>query len=53
MNMLGKIMDTVLARRIQHITEIYELLLYMYIGGRKNLLYEHAIYLLTEKVYKA
>ena len=53
MNTLGKIMDIVLAKQIQHITEIYKLLLHIHIGRRKNLLYKHAIYLLTEKVYKA
>ena len=48
MNTLGKIMDTVLARRIQHITETSELLLYTHIGSRKNLLCKHAIHLLVE-----
>lgn len=53
MNTLGKIMDIVLVRRIQYITETYELLLYIHIGGRKNLSCEHTIHLLMEKVYKA
>lgn len=53
MNTLGKIMDTVLARRIQHITETCELLPHTHMGGRKNLSCEHAIHLLMEKVHKA
>jgi hypothetical protein len=53
MNTLGKIMDTVLARRIQHISETCELLPHTHMGGRKNLSCEHAIHLLMEKVYKA
>jgi retron-type reverse transcriptase len=52
MNTLGKIMDTVLARQIQHITETCELLPHTHMGGRKNLSCEHAIHLLIEKVYK-
>jgi hypothetical protein len=51
-NTLGKIIDTVLAKRIQHITETHELLPHTYIGGRKDLLCEHTIHLFTEKVYK-
>lgn len=52
MNILGKIIDTILTRRIQYIMETCELLPYTYIGGRKNLSYEYTIYLLIEKVYK-
>jgi exonuclease III/ribonuclease HI len=52
-NTLGKVMDTVLARRIQHITETLELLPPTHIGGRKNLSCEHAIHLLMEKVHTA
>jgi hypothetical protein len=52
-NTLGKIIDIVLAKRIQHITKTSELLLHTHIGGRKNLSCEHAIHLLIEKVYTA
>lgn len=51
MNTLGKIMDTVLARRIQYLTETYDMLSVTYTGGRKNLSCEHAIHLLMEKVH--
>lgn len=53
MNILGKVMDTVLARRIQHILETFNLLLQTHMGGRKNLSCEHAIHLLTEKAHEA
>jgi hypothetical protein len=53
MNTLGKIMDTVLARRIQHLTETHEMLPATHMGGRKNLSCEHAIHLLLEKAHTA
>jgi hypothetical protein len=51
MNTLGKILDLVLAQRIQYLAEKYQLLLGTHVGGRKASSCEHGIHLLMEKVH--
>ena len=51
MNTLGKIMDSILAKRIAYIAEQYQLLPHTHCGGRKARSTEHAIHLLVEKIY--
>jgi hypothetical protein len=53
MNTMGKILDTVLARRIQYYAERYHMLPQTHTGGRKQSSCEHAIHLLLEKVHSA
>jgi len=53
MNTLGKVLDTVLARRIQFWAESRKLFPETHIGGRKALSCEHGIHLLLEKVTAA
>ena len=53
MNTLGKVLVTVLARRIQYIAESQQLLPTTHIGGRKVASCEHGIHLLLEKVFAA
>ena len=53
MNTLGKVLDTVLARRIQYLAESQHLLPTTHVGGRKAASCEHGIHLLFEKVFAA
>jgi ribonuclease HI len=53
MNTIGKILDTVLARRIQYYAERHHMLPTTHTGGRKQSSCEHAIHLLLEKVHSA
>ena len=53
MNTMGKILDTVLARRIQYYAERYHMLPTTHTGGRKQSSCEHAVHLLLEKVHSA
>lgn len=53
MNTLGKVLDTVLARRIQYAAEVQHLLPATHVGGRKAASCEHGIHLLFEKVFAA
>ena len=51
LNIVGKVMDKVLAKRMLFIADAYSLLLRTYIGRRVAAGYKHAIYLLLEKIY--
>jgi len=51
LNIIGKVMDKVLIKRILFIADAYGLLLRTYIGGRVAAGYKHAIYLLLKKIY--
>ena len=53
MNTLGKILDTVMARRIQYMAEKHSMLPHTHTGGRKLVSCEHAIHLVLEKVHTA
>jgi exonuclease III len=53
MNTIGKVLDTVLARRIQYYAERHKMLPTTHTGGRKQSSCEHAIHLLIEKVHTA
>lgn len=51
MNTFGKILDTILARRIQEYAERHSLLPQTHTGGRKQSSCEHGIHLLMEKIH--
>ena len=53
MNTVGKLMDSVLARRITFLAEQYGLLPRTHTGGRKGSSTEHAVHLLMEKIWAA
>ena len=53
LNTIGKIMDAVLARRLSYLVEAHHVLPDTHIGGRKLRSTEHALHLITEKIYKA
>lgn len=53
MNTIGKVLDSIIARRLQYYAEQYHLLPRNHTGGRKSTSSEHALHLLTEKVHKA
>jgi hypothetical protein len=53
MNTLGKLLDTVLAKRIQYLAEQYQLIPKTHVGGRKASSCEHGIHLLLEKIHAA
>ena len=53
MNTIGKIFDSILARRLQYYAEHYHLLPRNHTGGRKATLSEHALHMLIEKVHAA
>ena len=53
MNTLGKILDTIMAKRIQYIAEKHIMLPQTHTGGRKLTSCEHAIHLVLEKVNTA
>ena len=51
LNIVGKVIDKVLIKRLLFIADAYGLLLRTYIGGRAATSCEHAVYLLLEKIY--
>ena len=51
LNIVGKIMDKVLIKRILFIADAYSLLLRTYTGKRVVTGYKYAVYLLLEKIY--
>jgi ribonuclease HI/exonuclease III len=53
MNTIGKIFDSILARRLQYYAEQYHLLPRNHTGGRKATSSEHALHMLIEKVHAA
>ncbi|KAL3418443.1 zinc knuckle [Phlyctema vagabunda] len=53
LNTIGKLIDSILARRISYVTEVYQLLPRTHIGGRQARLPEHALHMIIEKIYKA
>ncbi|KAH6044453.1 hypothetical protein HBI67_247390 [Parastagonospora nodorum] len=53
MNTMGKIMDAIIARRLSHLTEKHHVLPTTHMGGRKMRSTEHALHLVTKKIYEA
>lgn len=53
MNTIGKMLDSVIATRLQYYAENYQLLPRHHTGGRKATSCEHALHLLVEKVHTA
>jgi ribonuclease HI/exonuclease III len=53
MNTIGKIMDSIVARRLQYYAEKYQLLPRNHTGGRKATSCEHALHLLVERIHAA
>lgn len=53
MNTIGKVLDSVLAKRLQYYAEQYHLLPRNHTGGRKATSSEHALHLLIEKIHAA
>jgi len=53
LNIVGKVMDKVLAKRMLFIVDAYGLLLRTHTGGRAAASCEHAVYLLLEKIHAA
>jgi hypothetical protein len=53
LNIIGKVIDKVLIKRILFIADAYGLLLRTYIGKRVVAGCEYAVYLLLEKIYTA
>ena len=51
MNTLGKILDAVMARRMQYAAERYGLLPAMHTGGRAASSTEHALHIILEKIH--
>ena len=51
LNIVGKVIDKVLIKRLLFMADTYNLLLRTYIGGRVVTGYKHAVYLLLEKIY--
>jgi Reverse transcriptase (RNA-dependent DNA polymerase) len=52
-NTISKIMDTVIAKRINYLVETHNLLLNTHIGGREKRSTEHALHTITENIYEA
>jgi len=52
-NTIGKIIDAIIARRLSYLVETHQLLPQTHIGGRKARSTEHAIHVITEKIYEA
>jgi hypothetical protein len=50
-NTIKKILDTILAKRIQYCAERHYILPTIYTGGRKQSSCKHAIYFLLKKIY--
>jgi hypothetical protein len=46
-------MDMVIAKRISYATEVHQLLPRTHIGGRKGRSTDHALHVITEKIYEA
>lgn len=53
MNTVGKVLDSIIARRLQYYAEQYHLLPRNHTGGRKATSSEHALHLLMEKIHEA
>jgi hypothetical protein len=53
MNTIGKMLDSVIARRLQYYAEKFHLLPRNHTGGRKATSCEHALHLLVEKIHSA
>ena len=53
LNIVGKVIDKVLTKRILFIADAYGLLLRTYTGRRVAVGYKYAVYLLLEKIYIA
>ena len=51
LNIVGKVIDKVLVKRLLFIADAYSLLLRTYIGRRAATSCEYAVYLLLEKIY--
>ena len=51
LNIVGKIIDKVLIKRMLFIADAYGLLLYTHTGRRAATGYKHAVHLLLEKIY--
>ncbi|RFU23573.1 hypothetical protein B7463_g12765, partial [Scytalidium lignicola] len=51
MNTIGKVMDTILAKRMQYLAERYYMLPIQHAGGRKLASCEHAIHMFTERIH--
>jgi hypothetical protein len=51
-NTIGKIIDAIITRRLSHLTEKQHVLPTTHIGGRKMRSTEHALHLVTKKIYK-
>ena len=51
LNIVGKIMDKVLVKRMLFIADAYGLLLRTYIGRRAATGYKYVVHLLLEKIY--
>jgi len=53
LNIVGKVIDKVLVKRMLFIVDAYGLLPRTYTGGRAAASYKHAMHLLLEKIYAA
>ena len=53
LNIIGKVMDAVIARRLSYLVETYEVCPRTHMGGRKQRSTEHALHNITEKIYQA
>jgi hypothetical protein len=51
LNIVGKVIDKVLVKRMLFIADAYSLLLRTYIGRRAVASYKYAVYLLLEKIH--
>jgi hypothetical protein len=51
-NTIGKIIDTVIARRLSYLAKTYYVLPPTHIGSRKMRSTEHALHAVTYKIYK-
>jgi hypothetical protein len=53
LNTIGKLMDSIIARRISYATEAHQLLPSTHIGGRKGRSVDYALHTIIEKIYEA
>jgi hypothetical protein len=53
LNIVGKVIDKVLVKRMLFIADAYGLLLRTHTGRRVEASYKHAVYLLLEKIHAA
>jgi DNA topoisomerase IB len=53
LNTIGKIMDTIMAKRLNYLAETHQLLPPTHIGGRKQRSTEHTLHFIIDKVYEA